>query len=170
MTTSVPCQGVVVHGKDAEVLGFPGGSLMTLLAEGVGTSATMTVHRSLLRSGAQGASPHHHAMTTELIFVVSGSLELMVGDRSLSVGPGDLAVIPPGVTHAFRAAIGGDADVLDVVTPGVERFDMFRQLSEVALGVGGARPSLDHPTNYDTYADDRPEWGVPSRPTARAFR
>ena len=169
MTTSVHGQGVVVHGTDAEVLEFPGGSLMSLLAEGVGTAATITVHRSLLRSGAQGASPHHHETTTELIFVVSGSLELLVGERSLSVGAGDLAVIPPGVTHAFRAAAGCDADVLDVVTPGVERFDMFRQLSQAALGVGGARPSLDDPTNYDTYADDRPEWGVPSRPTARAY-
>lgn len=34
---------------------------------------------------------------------------------------GDLVVVPPGLAHAFAAAPRHDADILIVITPGVER-------------------------------------------------
>ena len=136
--------GVVVSADEGEVLEFPGGSLR-LLAE---LPEALSVHHTVLAAGAPGAGPHHHDLTSELIYVLSGSLRLLLGDRTMIADTGDVVLIPPGVTHAF-AASGDGAEFLDVVSPGVERFQMFRNM---------ARGVRDSPSAYDTYTDDNPAW------------
>lgn len=143
---------VIARAADAELLVLPGGSTMQLLAEGDGTTETMTVHRSLIRAGSVGAGPHHHAETTELLYVLKGGLEILVGDDVVTAGEGDVVVIPPGISHAFAATADSDAEVLDVVTPGFARFDMFRRIAGAAGGSAGA------PNGPDTYGDDSPIW------------
>jgi mannose-6-phosphate isomerase-like protein (cupin superfamily) len=164
-TSAVHCvvvRGAVVRGTDVESLSFPGGSVMQLLAEGARTCSALTVHRSLLLAGADGAGAHHHESSTELIYVISGSLRLLVDDQVVAAEAGDFAVIPPGITHAFEAGDGG-ADLIDIVTPGIERFDMFREIAEAANA--GRRPQtpLDEQTRYDTYADQSPAWDAVRR-------
>ena len=150
MPTSVAS---VIRAADAETLRFPNGSAMWLLAEDVGTTTTLSAHRSLMRAGAQGAQPHHHEHTTHVLFVVSGSLDLMLDDRVSRLEAGDVAVIPPNVSHAFRAAPDTDADVFDIVTPG-RSFDMFRGYDDVSTD-RDTGPTIDP----DTHADDSPIWG-----------
>ena len=145
------------RGADAESLRFPGGTVMHLLAEEVGATTRFSAHRSVFSAGAEGARPHHHEHTTHLLFVVAGALDLLVGEHVVRVESGDVAVIPPGVTHAFRAAPDSEADLFDVVTPG-RSFDMFRQYA-VAAGNRSIGPSAA-PAEFDTYADDRPDWAV----------
>ena len=48
--------------------------------------------------------------------------QILTGDIVLGIEEGDTLTIPPGITHAFGAATGSDADLLIVLTPGVERF------------------------------------------------
>jgi quercetin dioxygenase-like cupin family protein len=48
------------------------------------------------------ASPVHvHAREDEHFLVVDGHARLFVGDRHIDAGPGDLAVLPRGVPHAY---------------------------------------------------------------------
>ncbi|GAA2241398.1 cupin domain-containing protein [Streptomyces indiaensis] len=54
----------------------------------------------------------------------------LLADSSATGG----AFVPPGRPHAFAAVPGADADLLIVLTPGVERFECFRHLRRVALG------------------------------------
>ena len=49
---------------------------------------------------------HHHSSSAELFYVLSGSVQLLAGDRVLVAGEGDLAVVPAGLPHAFAAALG----------------------------------------------------------------
>jgi quercetin dioxygenase-like cupin family protein len=164
MTSSAAAPtGVVVASADAEDLEFPGGSSMRLLAECIADGGETTVHRSILRSGAEGAGPHHHERATELIYVLDGALVLLIGDRVLSAGAGDLAVIPPGVTHAFTAEANRDAEILDVTTSATSRFDLFRSLSLRARGLDVGDRNLDDQSVYDTYPDDRPGWYQPAQ-------
>jgi mannose-6-phosphate isomerase-like protein (cupin superfamily) len=154
---SVGSAGIVVRGTAAELLEFPGGSSMRLLGEGIGTDPTVTVHSAILRHGTEGASPHHHRATTELIYVLDGSLQILVGDRVLSAVAGDVVVIPPRVTHAFAAA-GGDVEILDVTTPGAERFEHFRRLCLVARGCADPTTLAEGQSSHDAFADDSPAW------------
>jgi quercetin dioxygenase-like cupin family protein len=149
----------LVHGEHAELLSFPDGSAMRLLGEQLGESTTFTAHRTKLRAGRIGANPHHHAQTTELIYVVAGAVELLIGQRLFEARAGDLAVIAPGVSHAFAALTADDAEILDLVTPAVARFELFREIARVAHG---AQPSFDlaDQSQFDTYADDSAHWAA----------
>ena len=43
----------------------------------------------------------------EVVTVLDGELELLVGDRRLTLGPGDEAFIPRGVRHSVRNVDAG---------------------------------------------------------------
>jgi hypothetical protein len=76
---------------------------------------------------------------------------LLTGDRVHVAGEGDLAVVPPGLMHAFAAAPASDADLLIVITPGVERFDYFRHLARIATGRQSPDSLLEVQSRYDTF-------------------
>ena len=138
---------VLVRAADAERIGFPP-QTVRLLADGSSTGGMLSAQRVTLQHGADGANPHHHTSSAELFYVLSGSAQLLAGDRLLHVGEGDLAVVPPGLPHAFAAAAASDADLLVVITPGIERFEYFRHLARIAVGqqspaAGGPRRCRD---------------------------
>jgi quercetin dioxygenase-like cupin family protein len=150
---------VLVSGCDAEQLVFPGGSTMTLLADSDATGGIISIHRSVLAAGADGAAPHHHTSAAEVIYVVGGRIQLLVDDKVCEAAEGDLAVIPPGVTHAFAALPACDAELLIATTPGIERFSLWRRIERVVTGREPANDLVaDQATSYDTYADVRPQW------------
>ena len=94
---------VLVRAADAEVIGFPPQTVQ-LLADSSATGGRLSTQRVTLAGGANGANPHHHANSAELFYVLSGSAQLLAGDRVLVAEEGDLALVPPGLPHAFAAA------------------------------------------------------------------
>ena len=148
---------VLVRAADAEVIGFPP-QTVRLLADSSATGGRLSTQRVTLADGADGASPHHHATSAELFYVLSGSAQLLAGDRLLVAGEGDLALVPPGLPHAFAAAQASDADLLIVITPGVERFEYFRHLARIATGRQPPESLLEVQARYDTFFDDSPAW------------
>jgi mannose-6-phosphate isomerase-like protein (cupin superfamily) len=131
---------------------------MRLLADSPATGGSLSVHRATLRHGGLGASPHHHLTATEVFYVLRGSVQLLVGDVLVVAAEGDLAVVPPGMAHAFAAAPGRDAELVVAVTPGIERFELFRRLTRIAAGLEAPGTFFDDQSRYDTYASDSPAW------------
>jgi quercetin dioxygenase-like cupin family protein len=148
---------VLVRAADAEVIGFAP-QTVRLLADSSSTGGRLSTQRVTLLGGADGASPHHHANSAELFYVLSGSVQLLAGDRVHVAGEGDLAVVPPRLPHAFAAAPASDTDLLIVITPGVERFEYFRHLARIATGQQPADSLLDVQALYDTFFDHSPAW------------
>lgn len=153
-----PLGVVVVRGADAERHSLPGGSEMWLLADGPATGGQLSLHRTLLRAGSDGATPHHHTMAAELFYVLSGSLQVLIGDDVVHAEAGDVAMVPPGMPHAFAAASGRDAELLAVVTPGAARFEFFRRLARVASGEESPGQFVHDQPRYDIHPDDSPSW------------
>ena len=89
---------------------------------------------------------------------MSGAAELLTGRRVLTAREGDLVVIPPGTVHAFAAVPGADADLLIIITPGVERFEYFRHLQRIASGEAPLESILEVKEPYDNHVDDSPVW------------
>jgi mannose-6-phosphate isomerase-like protein (cupin superfamily) len=118
----------------------------------------LSAQRVTLADGADGASPHHDSGSAELFYVISGSAQLLAGERLVVAGEGDLAVVPSGLILAFAAADGSDAELLIVITPGVERFEYFRHLARIATGLQPTESLLEVQERYDTYFDDSPAW------------
>ncbi|OZD61271.1 hypothetical protein CH272_04550 [Rhodococcus sp. 05-340-1] len=70
-----------------------------------------------------GPPPHIHLEATELIYVHTGELAIVIDDIERTAGPGDTAVITPGTVHWFRNRTAVPARVLFVFTPpGTEEF------------------------------------------------
>ncbi len=148
---------VLIRAKDAEIIGFPSQTIR-LLADSSSTGGKLSTQRVTLRAGANGANPHQHAGSAELFYVLSGSVQLLTGDRVHVAGEGDLAVVPPGLMHAFAAAPASDADLLIVITPGVERFEYFRHLGRIATGRQSPDSLLEVQSRYDTFFGTSPAW------------
>jgi len=164
----------IIRAAEAEHLGLPGGSAMTLLADSHDTNGTLSIHQTVLHDGANGASPHHHTTATEVFYLLSGTAQILIGEQVHTARAGDLAVAPPGAAHAFAAAPGCDAEVLVAVAPGIERFDLFRRLARAAAGLEPPGTLFEDQAEYDTYAENSPIWHQardlgqpPSSPTTK---
>jgi hypothetical protein len=92
-------------------------------------------------------------------------VQLLVGEELIEAGAGDLAVVPPGLAHAFAAAPGEDAELLVAVTPGIERFDLFRHFERVMAGREPAGSAFSDQSRYDTYSDTSEIWDQLRQPT-----
>lgn len=152
---SAPYPPAVARGGEAEYLPAIG---HILLADSSATGGALSSHRVQLARGADGAVPHQHRAAAELFFVLDGALDVLAGDEIISAGRGDLVVVPPGLAHAFAARRDATADALIVITPGIERFDYFRQVVEVREGRQPRESLLAQQDRFDTYFLDSPAW------------
>ena len=153
-----PAGTVVARADEAELLAFPDGSVMRLLADSSATGGKLSIHHSTLSEGAAGASPHHHTRIAEVFYVLRGSVQILVGDEVVIAGEGDFVAVPPGVAHAIAAVPGSEAEVLVAITPGIDRFDFFRQVARVLAGRAPAGALFTDQSRYDTYPDASPAW------------
>ncbi|MEU1365781.1 cupin domain-containing protein [Streptomyces sp. NPDC005803] len=141
---------VIVRSADAEVVGGAPATIR-LLADSSQTGGALSTQRVTLAGGADGARPHRHDNSAEMFYMLDGAAQFLSGDEVVTAEPGDLVVVPPGLPHAFAAAPGCDADILIVITPGVERFEYFRHLKRIALGEVTPESLLEVQELYDTY-------------------
>jgi len=152
--------GIVVRGAEAERLLLPA-NVTQLLAEGKDTNGAFSVIRASLEAGADGARPHHHTKATELFFVISGAVDILVGEGVVTAGAGDVAVVAPGAMHAFANACATEAcDLLIVFGPGIERFDYFRLLRDVVGGKATIADVLSSQERFDNWFSESAAWAA----------
>ncbi|NUP41313.1 MAG: cupin domain-containing protein [Streptomyces sp.] len=143
-------ESVIVRSDEAEVIGRAP-TTVRLLADSSATGGALSTQRVTLLDGADGARPHRHDNSAEMFYVLDGEAQFLSGDDAVTAGSGDLVIVPPGRPHAFAAAPGSDADLLIVITPGVERFEYFRHLQRIGLGQATPESLLEVQEVYDTY-------------------
>ncbi len=132
--------------------------MIRLLLDASHTGGAVSVHQTVLRNGVVGANPHLHTGSSELFYLISGTAELLTGDEVVTATMGDLVVVPPKTGHAFAAAPGCDAELLIVITPGIERFEFFRDLVRVQTGELERAEFMAGQSAYDTHPASSPAW------------
>ncbi|MBP2406283.1 cupin domain-containing protein [Streptomyces syringium] len=150
--------GLIVRSEEAEYVALPHGGGFRLLADAGDTGGALGANRLALGEGADGARPHYHALSTELFYVLDGRVDFLVGDERTSVGKGGMVVVPPKVAHAFGAAAGCTAELLAVLTPGVDRFGYFRALGRIQHGLESFDSLLPEQVRYDVHFLDGTAW------------
>ena len=70
-------------------------------------------------------TPHHHAITEEIYYILSGTAAMTLCEESCPVGPGDAIAIPPGVRHTIRNTGTEELVFLCTCAPGYEHTDTF---------------------------------------------
>jgi quercetin dioxygenase-like cupin family protein len=148
---------VVVRDAEAEVVGGAPVAVK-LLADSDATGGALSTVRVTLADGADGARPHLHRNSAEMFYVLDGAAEFLSGDDVVTGERGDLVVVPPGKPHAFAAAPGTGADLLIVITPGVERFEYFRHLQRIRLGEAAPESLQEVQDLYDNHFLTSPAW------------
>ncbi|MGI5437920.1 cupin domain-containing protein [Streptomyces shenzhenensis] len=150
-------ESVIVRAAEAEVVGRAP-TTVRLLADSSRTGGALSTQRVTLTAGADGARPHWHDNSAEMFFLLDGAADILSGEDVVTAGPGDLVVVPPGKPHAFAAVPGTDADLLIVITPGVERFEYFRHLRRVALGEATPESLMEVQERYDNHFLSSAAW------------
>ncbi|MFI9154843.1 cupin domain-containing protein [Streptomyces sp. NPDC053367] len=148
---------VLVRDADAETVGEDPVAVK-LLADSSASGGALSTVRVTLGEGADGARPHLHRNSAEMFFLLDGEAELLSGEDVITAERGDLVIVPPGRPHAFAAPPGSTADLLIVITPGVERFDYFRHLQRIRLGEAGPESLLEVQELYDNHFLRSPAW------------
>jgi mannose-6-phosphate isomerase-like protein (cupin superfamily) len=101
-----------------------GSTIRELLAHRNSAIRKQSLAEARLAPGA-ATTPHHHAVTEEIYYILSGAAEMTLGAESRPVGPGDAIAIPPGVRHTIRNTGGGELVFLCTCAPGYEHADTF---------------------------------------------
>jgi quercetin dioxygenase-like cupin family protein len=150
-------RSVVVRDWEAEVVGAPTAKVK-LLVDSHATGGALSTVRVTLEKGAEGARPHTHHHSAEMFCVLNGVVQGLSGKTVLNAEPGDVIVVPPHLPHAFSAERGNLADLLVVITPGMERFEYFRKLTRIARGEEPPESVKDVQELYDNHFLNSPEW------------
>ncbi|MEU0969753.1 cupin domain-containing protein [Streptomyces sp. NPDC005917] len=143
-------ESVIVRETDAEVVGGDP-TRVQLLADSSATGGALSTVRVILGEGGDGARPHLHHKSAEMFYLLDGAAELLSGDDVVTAERGDLVVVPAGRPHAFAAVPGSTADILIVITPGVERFEYFRHLQRIRVGQISPETILEVQERYDNH-------------------
>lgn len=153
---------VIARAAEAEVVGGAPAKVQ-LLVDSSATGGALSTVRVALAKGADGARPHRHDRSAEMFYVLDGAVQVLSGTEIVMAEKGDVIVVPPRMPHAFSTARAMSAELLVVITPGVERFEYFRQLTRIARGEEPPESLRDVQELYDTYFLNSPEWDATRR-------
>jgi quercetin dioxygenase-like cupin family protein len=114
-------KAIVRPGGTAPAVWGPG-DRYNLLVEGEETNDAFFQFEAVVPSGG-GPPPHIHRREDESFYIVSGELELLVGDSTYRAKAGDFVFVPRGTVHGFKNVGEGTAVQLVTFVPaGMERY------------------------------------------------
>jgi quercetin dioxygenase-like cupin family protein len=86
-----------------------GGSVTIAKADGATTGGAFVVAETTLQPGGFAPPLHFHREIAEVLYLLSGRLDLQVGDDHTTAAPGTFIGIPAGVAHTM--AVSGEEPV-----------------------------------------------------------
>jgi len=101
-----------------------GSTIRELLAHRNSAIRKQSLAEARLEAGS-ATTPHHHDVTEEIYYILSGTADMTLGEETRPVGPGDAIAIPPGVRHTIRNTGSGELVFLCTCAPGYEHSDTF---------------------------------------------
>lgn len=101
-----------------------GSTIRELLAHRNSAIRKQSLAEARLAPGA-ATTAHHHAVTEEIYYILSGTADMTLGFETRPVGPGDAIAIPPGVRHTIRNTGPAELVFLCTCAPGYEHADTF---------------------------------------------
>ncbi|WP_431969108.1 cupin domain-containing protein [Nocardia sp. bgisy134] len=131
---------------------------MRLLIDANETGGSVSSLEVTMARGADGAAPHYHTKSDELFYVAEGELQVLAGDKIVTVGAGGALVVPKLMPHAFGASPDSSARLLIALMPGVERFEYFRLLDRLGRGEATLDDLAAAQEEFDNHFVDAPQW------------
>ena len=101
-----------------------GSTIRELLAARNSSIRKQSLAEARLAPG-MATTPHHHAVTEEIYYILAGTALMTLAGESRPVGPGDAIAIPPGTRHTIRNTGPEELVFLCTCAPGYEHADTF---------------------------------------------
>jgi mannose-6-phosphate isomerase-like protein (cupin superfamily) len=92
---------IVNHRETVPFITADGSTIRELLAHRNSSIRQQSLAEARLKPGC-ATIPHHHAVTEEIYYILSGTAAMTLGDETRDVGPGDAIAIPAGIRHTIR--------------------------------------------------------------------
>jgi mannose-6-phosphate isomerase-like protein (cupin superfamily) len=113
---------------------FPNGTTVDYLSTGASTDGHFGLYRWNMAPGPGGPDLHFHRTISETFFILSGTVTLGDGAKTVPARPGDHLYVPPGGLHSFKNDTDEPASMLLLFSPGAPREGYFEGLLELAQG------------------------------------
>lgn len=121
-------QAAIQHSTKAPEVKYSWGWIRWLMNANIDPEASQTLGIVQINPGQRNPL-HMHPNCEELLYVISGSAENIIGNSRVTIGPGDLIRIPKGVPHQaitignkpFRAVISYSSSDRQVVNLGPDK-------------------------------------------------
>ena len=106
-----------------------------------------------------GPPPHIHRNEDETFYIVEGQCDFLLGDETVTGGPGDFVNVPKGMAHRFHNAGETPVRMILTFTPaGIERF--FEETLERALDPTQPPPADNLDEVAARYVAAAPRYGI----------
>jgi quercetin dioxygenase-like cupin family protein len=143
---------------------MPDGSVYVVRTPTAATGGDYVEMEFVLPKGCFAPPPHIHPRQVEEYQVIEGSFDVMVDGEWSTIGPGESASVPVGVTHTFANNTDETIRVMNWHRPAVD-FEKFIERTSAALEKSGIKSGRDPrvPIYISTFFMQYPETLVPSR-------
>ena len=107
---NIMAQVIHTHELSEDALGQPnaGGARSKMFVSADG--ATVSVQNGMVPK-------HMHPNTNEMQYILEGTGTIWLGDKEVTVKPGDLVIIPKGTPHGGTKPISGQVKAIAIKTP-----------------------------------------------------
>ena len=114
-----------------------GRSSVTIKATGEDTAGSFYLGEAVIEPGFAGPPSHVHERLHDMVYVLEGTLTMLIAEETVDLGPGSFVCIPPGLVHTFSNRSAEAVRFLNFNTPaGWENY--MRDLA-ATLAVGSPR-------------------------------
>ena len=120
----LPGMDIVNHRDTVPFTTADGSTIRELLAHRNSAICQQSLAEARLKPGC-ATVPHHHAVTEEIYYILTGTAAMTLGSETRDVGPGDAIAIPPGIRHTIRNTGPVELVFLCTCAPGYEHTDTF---------------------------------------------
>jgi quercetin dioxygenase-like cupin family protein len=108
-----------------------GGTVMVAKADGAITGDAFVVAEATLSAGGFAPPLHLHREMAEALYVLSGRLDVQVGDDHRTAAPGTFIGIPAGVAHTMSVAGAEPVTMLMILSNPARAMEMVDTLEQV---------------------------------------
>ena len=115
---------IVNHRDTVPFTTADGSTIRELLAHRNSAIRQQSLAEARLKPGC-ATVPHHHAVTEEIYYILTGTAAMTLGHETRDVGPGDAIAIPAGIRHTIRNTGSAELIFLCTCAPGYEHTDTF---------------------------------------------
>ena len=115
---------IVNHRDTVPFTTADGSTIRELLAHRNSAIRQQSLAEARLQPGC-ATVPHHHAVTEEIYYILTGTAAMTLGTETRDVGPGDAIAIPAGIRHTIRNTGSQELVFLCTCAPGYEHTDTF---------------------------------------------